>query len=120
MVKKVRPWYAHRCFGPFHFFDIDGTETQPLGSGSWVNEDEIEFIVLLYHKLANNYPELRASPQVAVITPYSYQVKFLRQQFRATFGEQSDKVVDINTVDGFQVMQLNHSSCLDLISHHVY
>ncbi|XP_042413875.1 probable helicase MAGATAMA 3 [Zingiber officinale] len=102
MVKKVRPWYAHRCFGPFHFFDIDGTETQPLGSGSWVNEDEIEFIVLLYHKLANNHPELRASPQVAVITPYSYQVKFLRRQFRATFGEQSDKVVDINTVDGFQ------------------
>ncbi|KAG6490987.1 hypothetical protein ZIOFF_052319 [Zingiber officinale] len=102
MVKKVRPWYAHRCFGPFHFFDIDGTESQPLGSGSWVNEDEIEFIVLLYHKLANNHPELRASPQVAVITPYSYQVKFLRRQFRATFGEQSDKVVDINTVDGFQ------------------
>ncbi|WOL15526.1 hypothetical protein Cni_G24307 [Canna indica] len=101
-VKRVRPWYAHRCFGPFFFFDIDGVETQPLGSGSWVNEEEIEFIVLMYHKLASYHPELSASPQVAVISPYSYQVKFLRKQFRATFGEQSDQVVDINTVDGFQ------------------
>ncbi|CAL9186896.1 unnamed protein product [Musa hybrid cultivar] len=101
-VKRVRPWHLHRCFGPFYFFDIDGAETQPSGSGSWVNEEEIEFIVLMYHKLATYYPELRASPQVAVISPYSYQVKLLRENFRATFGEQSDQIVDINTVDGFQ------------------
>ncbi|RWW12417.1 hypothetical protein GW17_00023921 [Ensete ventricosum] len=102
-VKRVRPWHSHRCFGPFYFFDIDGAETRPSGSGSWVNEEEIEFIVLMYHKLATYYPELRASPQVAVISPYSYQVKLLRQHFRATFGDQSDQIVDINTVDGFQV-----------------
>ncbi|OAY66404.1 putative helicase MAGATAMA 3 [Ananas comosus] len=77
-------------------------KTQPSGSGSWVNEQEVEFIVALYYKLATLYPELRSSSLVAIISPYRYQVKLLREHFRATFGEQSDQVVDINTVDGFQ------------------
>lgn len=104
-VKKTRPpWHVYRCFGPFFFFDIDGVESQPSGSGSWVNEEEVEFIALLYHKLASKYGDLKSSSQLAVISPYRYQVKLLRERFRATFGEQSDQVVDINTVDGFQVM----------------
>lgn len=97
-----RDWHAYRCFGPFSFFDIDGVESQPPGSGSWVNEDEVDFIVLMYHKLASQYPELKSSSQLAVISPYRHQVKLLRQRFRTTFGEQSDKVIDVNTVDGFQ------------------
>jgi len=100
-----RDWHAYRCFGPFSFLDIDGVESQPPGSGSWVNEEEVDFIVLMYHKLASLYPELKSNSQLAVISPYRHQVKLLRQRFRATFGEQSDQVVDINTVDGFQVMQ---------------
>ncbi|KAG1369817.1 hypothetical protein COCNU_15G001830 [Cocos nucifera] len=102
-VKKTRsPWHVYRCFGPFFFFDVDGVESQPSGSGSWVNEGEVEFIVLLYHKLASKYEDLKSSSQLAVISPYRHQVKLLRERFRATFGEQSDQVVDINTVDGFQ------------------
>lgn len=97
-----RAWHIYSCFGPFSFFDVDGVESQPAGSGSWVNEEEIDFIVLMYHKLASQYPELKSSSQLAVISPYRHQVKLLRQRFRATFGEQSDQVIDINTVDGFQ------------------
>ncbi|ONK60305.1 uncharacterized protein A4U43_C08F16750 [Asparagus officinalis] len=97
-----RVWHAYRCFGPFTFFDIDGVESQPTGSGSWVNEEEADFIVLLYHKLAAQYPELKSGSQLAVISPYRHQVKLLRERFRATFGKQSDQVVDINTIDGFQ------------------
>ena len=107
MVEKQTKcdWHAYRYFGPFSFLDIDGVESQPPGSGSWVNEEEVDFIVLMYHKLASLYPELKSNSQLAVISPYRHQVKLLRQRFRATFGEQSDQVVDINTVDGFQVMQ---------------
>ncbi|XP_073007942.1 probable helicase MAGATAMA 3 [Typha latifolia] len=102
LVNRKRPWHSYRCFGPFCFFNIDGIETQSSGSGSWVNEQEIEFIAILYHQLAARYPELRSGSQVAVISPYRYQVKLLREHFRATFGDQSDQAVDINTVDGFQ------------------
>lgn len=97
-----RLWHVYRCFGPFSFLDIDGVESQPSGTGSWVNEDEIEFIVLMYHKLASQYSSLKSSSQLAIISPYQYQVKLLREQFRATFGEKYNEVVDINTVDGFQ------------------
>ncbi|KAJ6852184.1 putative helicase MAGATAMA 3 [Iris pallida] len=97
-----RGWHSYRCFGPFSFFDIDGVETQPSGSGSWVNEDEVDFIVLLYHKLAGQYPDLKSGGRLAIISPYRHQVKLLRQRFRDTFGEQADQLVDINTVDGFQ------------------
>ncbi|KAM0873307.1 hypothetical protein ACQ4PT_038117 [Festuca glaucescens] len=101
-LNKKRPWHSYSCFGPFCFFDIDGIESQPSGSGSWVNEDEVEFITLLYHQLAMHYPELKSSSQVALISPYRHQVKLLKDHFKSTFGDQSKEVIDVNTVDGFQ------------------
>lgn len=99
-----REWHIFRCFGPFAFFDIqEGQESQPSGSGSWVNVDEVEFVLLMYHKLVSSYPQLKSSSQLAIISPYSYQVKLFKERFRETFGVESEKVVDINTVDGFQV-----------------
>ena len=102
-LRKKRPWHSYTCFGPFCFFDIDGVETQQPGSGSWVNQDEVEFITLLYHQLAMRYPELKSSSEVAVISPYRQQMKLLKDNFRLTFGDQSKEVIDVNTVDGFQV-----------------
>ncbi|KAK6119170.1 hypothetical protein DH2020_047102 [Rehmannia glutinosa] len=98
-----RSWHKFRCFGPFCFFDIhEGKESQPSGSGSWVNVDEVEFVLAMYSKLVSRYPELKASSRLAIISPYRHQVKLFREKFRSTFGVESDKVVDINTVDGFQ------------------
>ncbi|XP_073133185.1 probable helicase MAGATAMA 3 [Henckelia pumila] len=101
--RTKRPWHEFSCFGPFCFFDIhEGKESQPSGSGSWVNVDEVEFILVMYSKLVSRYPELKTSSRLAIISPYRHQVKLLRDSFRNTFGVESDKVVDINTVDGFQ------------------
>ncbi|KAI8556499.1 hypothetical protein RHMOL_Rhmol05G0257700 [Rhododendron molle] len=98
-----RSWHDYRCFGPFCFFDIhEGKESQPSGSGSWVNEDEVDFVLAMYHKMVTRYPELKSSSRLAIISPYRHQVKIFRDRFRSTFGVESDKVVDINTVDGFQ------------------
>ncbi|KAG9444226.1 hypothetical protein H6P81_015566 [Aristolochia fimbriata] len=101
-VHTVRPWHDYRCFGPFCFFDIDGVETQPSGSGSWVNLDEVEFTLVLYVKLASMFPDLKSSSQLAIISPYRHQVKLFREQFREKFGVNSDQMVDVNTIDGFQ------------------
>ena len=68
-----------------------------------MNQDEVEFITLLYHQLAMRYPELKSSSEVAVISPYRQQMKLLKDNFRLTFGDQSKEVIDVNTVDGFQV-----------------
>ncbi|XP_068659637.1 probable helicase MAGATAMA 3 isoform X2 [Aristolochia californica] len=101
-VHTIRPWHDYRCFGPFCFFDIDGVETQPSGSGSWVNLEEVEFILVMYLKLVSMFPDLKSSSQLAIISPYRHQVKLVRKQFRDKFGVNSDQNVDINTVDGFQ------------------
>ncbi|OMO79958.1 putative helicase MAGATAMA 3 [Corchorus capsularis] len=103
MQQTSRRWHKYRCFGPFCFFDIhEGKESQPSGSGSWVNMDEIEFVLVMYHKLITMYPELKSSSQFAIISPYRHQVKLLQERFQDTFGVESKKLVDIGTIDGFQ------------------
>lgn len=102
-----RSWHDYRCFGPFTFFDIhEGKESQPSGSGSWVNVDEVDFVFAMYHRLVTKYPELKSSSRLAIISPYRYQVKLFRDKYKETFGVASEKFVDINTVDGFQVKYL--------------
>ncbi|KAB1206980.1 putative helicase MAGATAMA 3 [Morella rubra] len=102
-MHTTRSWHEYRCFGPFCFFDLhEGKESKLSGSESWVNVDEVEFVLLMYHKLVSMYPELKSSSQFAIISPYSQQVKLLRDRFKNTFGVDSNKVVDITTVDGCQ------------------
>lgn len=60
----------------------------------------------MYHKLITMYPELKSSSQLAIISPYRHQVKLLQERFKETFGVESKKVVDIGTIDGFQVIFL--------------
>ncbi|XP_011041920.1 PREDICTED: probable helicase MAGATAMA 3 isoform X1 [Populus euphratica] len=101
--RTTRDWHQYHCFGPFCFFDVhEGKESQPSGSGSWVNVDEVEFVLLLYHKLVTMYPELRSSSQFAIISPYRHQVKLFQDRFQDAFGQESKTFVDIQTVDGFQ------------------
>ncbi|KAG6711208.1 hypothetical protein I3842_05G042000 [Carya illinoinensis] len=102
-VLTSRAWHEYHCFGPFCFFDLhEGKESKLSGSESWVNVDEAEFVLLMYHKLVSMYPELKSSAQFAIISPYSQQVKLLKDRFKTTFGVDSNKVVDITTVDGCQ------------------
>jgi senataxin len=103
-AQTTRDWHKYRCFGPFCFFDIhEGKESQhPGATGSRVNLDEVEFVLLIYHRLVTMYPELKSSSQLAIISPYNYQVKTFKDRFKEMFGTEAEKVVDINTVDGFQ------------------
>ncbi|CAN1324791.1 Probable helicase MAGATAMA 3 [Linum perenne] len=101
--KTRRSWHKYRCFSPFCFFDLhESQESQPSGSGSYVNTDEVEFVILLYRKLVSMHPELGSSSQFAIISPYRYQVKLLQDKFKENFGQDSREFVDIQTVDGFQ------------------
>ncbi|KAI3853074.1 hypothetical protein MKX03_020069 [Papaver bracteatum] len=92
--QTIRPWHDFKCFGPFCFFDIeDGVESGSEDTDqSKVNFDEVEFVLLMYHQLVKNYPKLKSTNEA--LPPRS---------FCETFGMESNKFVDINTVDGFQV-----------------
>lgn len=39
---------------------------------------------------------------MGVISPYKSQVKLLRESFAQALGEEGARMVDINTIDGFQ------------------
>lgn len=103
--KTSRPWHEHRCFGPFAFFNVEGEETQP-GTGSYVNDAEVEFILVLYRNLVVSYGDLKGGQYVAIISPYKQQVNLLRERFREMLGVEGARLIDINTVDGFQVLLL--------------
>ncbi|KAL9681514.1 hypothetical protein QQ045_013299 [Rhodiola kirilowii] len=98
-----RNWHRYKCFGPFCFFDIhQGIESERSGKGSWVNEDEVEFVIHLHEGLVSSYTELKSRSQLAIISPYKHQVRLLRERFEEKYGKDYSKIVDINTVDGFQ------------------
>lgn len=102
--RTIHAWHDYHCFGPFCFFDIhEGKEARPPGSGSWINVEEVDFVLFLYQKLISLYPTLKSGNQVAIISPYSQQVKLFQKRFEETFGMSAEKVVDICTVDGCQV-----------------
>eukprot|EP00850_Spirogloea_muscicola_P016885 SM000140S00634 [mRNA] locus=s140:272814:280016:- [translate_table: standard] len=96
-----RAWHCYPCFGPLAFLDVwAGVEEQPGGTGSWVNRDEAALVLELYQVLVQQY----GCRSVAIISPYKQQVLYLRALFGKKLGgvENVEKLVDINTVDGFQ------------------
>ncbi|KAL4448164.1 hypothetical protein ABPG75_005383 [Micractinium tetrahymenae] len=98
-----RPWHSSPAFQPLVFIDVKGTETVPEGSSSLVNEKEAEMVLQMYRELRHRHSSLvGAKPSVAVISPYKAQVSLLRRLFKAALGEEAAKLVDINTIDGFQ------------------
>ncbi|VFQ59069.1 unnamed protein product [Cuscuta campestris] len=102
-VQTKRAWHKYRCFGPFCFFDIhEGKESKSTGSGSSMNVDEVEFVLVIYRKLVARYQELKSSSKFAIISPYRSQVNLIKQKFKEMFGVDSEHFVDVNSVDGFQ------------------
>ncbi|KAL6538038.1 hypothetical protein OROGR_012026 [Orobanche gracilis] len=87
-------------------YHMNPEESKPSESGYYVNVDEVEFVLAMFGKLVSSYPELKSSSgsssRLAIISTYAGQVKLFREKFRSTFGAEFAKVVDINTVDGFQ------------------
>ncbi|GLJ40367.1 hypothetical protein SUGI_0830590 [Cryptomeria japonica] len=100
--QTARAWHEYHCFGPFSFFDVEGEESQPSGSGSWVNIEEVEMVLILYRHLVTRYPELKVGSRLAVISPYKQQVKLIRERIQLAIGNDAAKLIDVNTIDGFQ------------------
>lgn len=59
-------------------------------------------VLVLYRHLVSAHPALRRTPSVAVISPYKAQVRLLQDAFSKALGEEGARMVDINTIDGFQ------------------
>lgn len=101
-TETSRPWHSCPAFQPLVFLDTPGKETTPAGSSSIENKAEAQVVVSVYRELVHRYPTLKQRPGVAVISPYKAQVHLLRNIFKQALGPRRAKLVDINTIDGFQ------------------
>jgi hypothetical protein len=75
---KARTTSGAQCFGPLALFHVVGQEVIEEGATSIVNKGEAEMVLCIYTELVSRYPHLRASHQIAVISPYSAQVRLWR------------------------------------------
>lgn len=100
--KFPAPWANIPCFKPVVFFDLKGTQSKSYIS--WVNDEEADFVIQLYHVLHAMYPNEVWRERLAVISPYAEQVSLIRKKFRDLYslGKKDPCPVDVNTVDGFQ------------------
>lgn len=82
-------------------FDLDSSEER--GGTSLSNLAEAELALHLYRSLDKESGGLIAKTKVAIITPYSEQVKVMRKAFSSVFGSGYDETrIEVNTVDSFQ------------------
>ncbi|CAL8467911.1 g7449 [Coccomyxa elongata] len=101
-ASTTRSWHEHACFGPLALYQVAGREMVEEGATSIINKMEAEMVLCIYRELVSRYPHLRTSHQIAIISPYSAQVKLLRAKFVEALGEEGRHLVDVNTIDGFQ------------------
>ena len=88
-------------FSPFMILDLDSQEER--GGTSLSNLSEAKLAIYLFDQLKAASRGISATTKVAVITPYAEQSKLLRRVFSEHLGPRYETMVEVNTVDAFQV-----------------
>lgn len=86
---------------PLTILDLDSQEER--GGTSLSNLSEAKLAVYLFDQLNTLSRGLASATKVAIITPYAEQKKVLTRQFSEHLGPRFESMVDVNTVDAFQV-----------------
>ncbi|ORY92029.1 hypothetical protein BCR43DRAFT_479100 [Syncephalastrum racemosum] len=102
MAKVSRAvWHADPTFGPYRFFNVEGQEKQSH-SMSMYNSAEALAALHLVDRLVRSNGKVKFASRIGVITPYKQQLSHLKLTFSRHYGPGVLKVIDFNTVDGFQ------------------
>ncbi|KAL6943108.1 hypothetical protein ACO0RG_002093 [Hanseniaspora osmophila] len=102
-IVTSRPWHSTNIFSPYMFFDVArGVEERNAKTQSLVNMEEIYVAMEMVQLLFQRYPKVDFKSKIGIISPYKQQVRTLKSKFVREFGENILKVVDCQTIDGFQ------------------
>ena len=99
--QRTRPWHAADLTGPFQFFDVQGEHSVGRGGHSLVNQAEVRVAIKLYRRLTKDF-KIDFTRKIGIITPYKSQVRELKSQFRANFGDEIVGNIEFSTTDAFQ------------------
>lgn len=89
--------YNDERLQPLMFYNVRGYEE--FENNSYINKEEAKFIVLLIQYIQKTFPSINLKT-IGVISPYSSQVKLIRDGLNSTSSKLAD--VEVHTVDGFQ------------------
>ena len=100
---RIRPWHQGELLGPYRFFDVQGLHQASAKGHSLVNMAEIRVAMQLYERLSVDFGRsYDLVGKIGIITPYKGQLKEMKSQFKARYGESILSMVDFNTTDAFQ------------------
>lgn len=94
-------YHAWPYFQPYLLYNLSGGREKRVGT-SYSNDVEVRFCVDVLRKLKTDFPWCVGADKIAVITPYKTQVRELQKAFREELGEESHRMIEVNSVDGFQ------------------
>lgn len=95
-------WHASPLFGPYQFFDVAHGQEEAQSNHSQINRGEADAAVALYDRIRREFKATNFEYRVGIVSMYRGQVQHIKSRFSATFGSSILKLVDFNTVDGFQ------------------
>ncbi|KAL1955583.1 hypothetical protein VTO42DRAFT_8386 [Malbranchea cinnamomea] len=99
---RKRPWHGSRLLGPYRFFDVQGMHSSAPKGHSLVNIAELQVAMKLYERLVTDYKTYDFTGKIGIITPYKGQLKEMKNQFAAKYGNAIFTTVEFNTTDAFQ------------------
>ena len=93
-------WHAHPqgYFQPYYFFNAHKGWESKTAKQSLYNQEEVDICVRLVRNLAESCPKIKFGHRIGIISFYKEQVYRLKSRFRAEFGRDYNKSIDINTV----------------------
>lgn len=97
-----RPWHQMENYGPYKFFQIDGSQAKNSRTMSLYNTTEAQLSLEIVKDLFRRFPKVNWKGKIGIISPYKEQIRVLQNVFFKEFGQSINLEVDFNTVDGFQ------------------
>ncbi|UIZ26508.1 hypothetical protein KXD40_002467 [Peronospora effusa] len=99
----AQSYHCDPAFKPLLFYDVQGAQSQVSGSTSLRNMNEVEVVVQLVRRLAQQFPQHEWKKRIGVIAPYKQQICEVRNAMGKLEIELNCHLgIEVNTVDGFQ------------------
>ncbi|KAL3471807.1 SEN1 N terminal-domain-containing protein [Aspergillus californicus] len=99
---RFRPWHQSELLSPYRFFDVQGLHQSAAKGHSLINMAELRVAMQLYERLLTDFQDYNFSGKIGIITPYKGQLRELKNQFAAKYGNSIFSRIDFNTTDAFQ------------------
>ncbi|EAW08906.1 putative tRNA-splicing endonuclease [Aspergillus clavatus NRRL 1] len=99
---RARPWHQSELLSPYRFFDVQGLHQNTTKGHSLINLAELRVAMQLYERITTDFRDYDFSGKIGIITPYKGQLRELKTQFAARYGNSIFNKVDFNTTDAFQ------------------